>query len=219
MVGQCLVLVLRGEPASLQLPCSYLAACRCDGVRVGRCRRRRRCSCNGATAAALAGQGVLRPCLQHCKAAPQPRETGQKKRKFRQSRSDGARGGISGKGTRGERERERERNERETWCRVRAGKDARDRTERERQKAKWKEEVCIRTRHTAIVVPGKSGMRKSAATLPLSPCGPSFSLSCYITNSRLYRSRQLSFVYSQLSTFLTREEEESASPEFIPKLV
>lgn len=113
MVGQCLVLVLRGEPAPLQLPRSYLAA---DAmVCVGRCCRRGRvrccCSCNGAATAAwhrraavsTTGQGggggrgdtVLRSCLQHCKAAPQPRETGQKKRKCR-SGSDGARDGTRG---------------------------------------------------------------------------------------------------------------------------
>jgi len=115
----------------------------------------------------------------------------------------------------GERERERGTSEKPG---AESGRErTRDRTERERQKARWKEEVCIRTRHPAIVAPGKSGMRKSAAA-PVRR-GPSFSLSRYITNSRLYRSRQLSFVYSQLSTFLSREEEEDASPEFIPKLV
>lgn len=54
MVGQCLVLVLRGEPAPLQLPRSYLAAAAM--VCVGRCCRHGRvrccCSCNGAATAA-----------------------------------------------------------------------------------------------------------------------------------------------------------------------
>lgn len=59
MVGQCLVLVLRGEPAPLQLPRSYLLALLPPPLfamvcaPAGRCCCRRRCcSCNGAAAAA-----------------------------------------------------------------------------------------------------------------------------------------------------------------------
>lgn len=78
-------------------------------------------------------KGILRPCLQHCKAAPQPRETGQKKRKCWQSGSDGARDGIPGKG--GERNEAgkggRKGGEKPGIARV-----GRDRIERERQKAK-----------------------------------------------------------------------------------
>ncbi|KYM98740.1 hypothetical protein ALC62_10708 [Cyphomyrmex costatus] len=112
VVGQCLVLVLRGEPAPLQLPRSYLpvAALVCvasaASVAVAAATvQQRRCRREG-----------IRPCLQHCKAAPQPRETGQKKRKCRS-------------GSDGEREMKREERARKTFVRI-----GRDRTERERQR-------------------------------------------------------------------------------------
>lgn len=131
--------------------------------RRGHGRLRCYCSCNGAAAGRGGRHTVLRPCLQHCKAAPQPRETGQKKRKCP---------GV------GVTEREMEREERARGPR-RRWRWERDRTERERQgregEEREKEEVCIRTRHLAIVAPGRSGMCKSP--------GAFFSSLCYITNS------------------------------------
>lgn len=117
----------------------------------------RQCRRRGKGGGGRGGDTVLRSCLQHCKAAPQPRETGQKKRKCR-SGSDGARDG-----TRGASE----------ISFVRMG---RDRTERERRRGarrkerEKKKEVCIRTRHTAIVAPGRSGMRKSPTPAAFFSC-------------------------------------------------
>lgn len=106
------------------------------------------------------GDTVLRSCLQHCKAAPQPRETGQKKRK-RRSGSDGARDGTRGaseipsSGWEGTAQSAK-------GGEVRGAKRGRRREE--------KKEVCIRTRHTAIVAPGRSGMRKSPTPAAFFSC-------------------------------------------------
>lgn len=148
---RCNYLVVTALPASLRWCASAVAAAATTAaaaaasvsVAIAAATVQRRCT---------TGQGggtVLRPCLQHCKAAPQPRETGQKKRKCR-GRSDGARDE-----TRGASEIPSAGWER-TAQSVRDGDAAK---EEERAREGEREEACIRTRHTAIV--GRSGMRKS----------------------------------------------------------
>lgn len=109
VVGQCLVLVLvRGEPArGLQLSRSYLlplqwCASAVAAIATATATATATTAVVAAAVVAVAAatvqqkwqrrrqqrgedrrgaNAVLRSCLQHCKAAPQPRETGQKKRK------------------------------------------------------------------------------------------------------------------------------------------
>lgn len=97
---RCNYLVVTSLP--LRWCASAVAAATAASVAVAAATVQQRQRGTGARQCRRRGQGregggdtVLRSCLQHCKAAPQPRETGQKKRKCR-SGSDGARDGTRG---------------------------------------------------------------------------------------------------------------------------